>query len=163
MDDLVQPFIRSYLVSKNGAREEGEPGFRAPSDADPDGAAGSLYPVFVEPREGAPAPGQRKGNEDNTEAVLSLVYTGGIPTGPLESFHRRETFDLWVRSKGPQLAKQIDNRLWKLLHDKRDWDMDGLTVIESLQWRPMQPLGNDPQGYTYIVSFIFELYAESGN
>lgn len=123
---------------------------------------GVLYPVFIEPREGPPAPGEKKGTENNKAALLSLIYTGGIPTGPHEAFHRKETYDFWVRSTSPQLAKQIDNRLWELLQDQRDWDMEGLHVIESLQWRPLQPVGSGPQGYSYTVSYIFELYADSG-
>lgn len=163
MDDLAAGFIRDYIASENGAREEGEPGFRKPSVADPDGAGGSLYPVFLEPREGAPAPGELKGEENNDAGVVSLFYTGGIETGPLEKFHRKETFDFWVRTKQPQLAKRIDDRLRLLLHDKREWDMAGLTVIESLRWRPLQPIGHGPEGYSYTVSFLFELYSETGS
>ena len=162
MDVLVPPRIRAYLASQNAEREEGSPGFRAPGDADPDGANGMILPIFIEPREGPPAPGELKGDENNEKAVLSLIYTGGIPTGVLEKFHRKETFDFWVRSRSAQLAKQVDDRLRLLLHDQRDWSMDGLQVIESLSWRPMQPVGSGPQGYSYTLSYIFELYAESG-
>lgn len=161
MDPLVQDFFRGYLISQ--APEEGEPGFRKPSEVDPGGAEGMLLPVFIEPIDGAPAPGQRTGTEDNKHAVISLVYTGGFVTGPYEKFRRKETYDLWIRSKTPQLAKIIDNRLWKLLHDKRDWDMAGLTVIESMQWRPLQPIGTDPGVYSFICSYVLELYSETGD
>ena len=163
MDPLVPPVIRSYLEAQNAGREVGAPGFRKPSVADPDAEKGDLYPIFIEPREGAPAPGERKGTENNAKAILSLVYTGGIVTGPYNKFRRKETFDFWVRSTDPQLAKLIDDRLRLLLHDQRGWNMDGLEVIESLSWRPMQPVGSGPQGYSYTLSYIFELYADSGN
>lgn len=162
MDPLVPPFIRSFLEAQNAEREEGAPGFRAPSKKDPGGAKGDLYPIFIEPREGAPAPGEAKDDENNEKAILSLVYTGGIPTGPYNKFRRKETFDFWIRSMNPPLAKQIDDRLRLLLHDKRGWSMDGLEVIESLSWRPMQPIGSGPQGYSYTLSYVFELYAEGG-
>jgi hypothetical protein len=163
VDPLVPPVIRSYLVSENAAREEGQPAFRKPSDEDPDGVDGELLPVFIEPRAGAPAPGAPSCKEDNATCIVSLFYTGGFPTGPFEKFHRKETYDFWVRSASPQLAKRVDERLWQLLHDKRGWNMDGLEVIESMQWRPLQPIGNDPGVYSYTLSYLFELYAETGN
>lgn len=163
MDPLVLPFIRSYLISENGARQSGQPAFRAPSDVDSGGAAGELLPIFLEPRDGAPAPGQRTGSEDNSSCVVSVFYTGGFPTRAFEKFHRKETYDFWVRASSPQLAKRVDERLYQLLHDKRGWDMDGLQVIESMQWRPMQPVGNDPGVYSYTLSYLLELYAETGN
>jgi hypothetical protein len=162
VEALAQPFIRDFLIAENSGRAGEEPGFRKPGDEDPDGPKGTLYPVFIDPRDGPPAPGERSGNENNSAAVLSLIYTGGIPTGTLEKFRRRSTFDFWVRSKTPQLAGQIDSRLRLLLHDKRNWDMAGLSVIESLEWRPMQPVGNGPEGYSFTLSYIFELYAEGG-
>jgi hypothetical protein len=162
VEPLTQDFIRGYLVSENGAREAEEPGFRKPSEADPDGDTGKLYPLFIEPRDGAPAAGERQGDENNKDAILSLFYTGGIPMGTLEKFRRRTTFDVWIRVRSPQTAKRIDDRLRLLLHDKRDWDMDGFQVIESLEWRAMQPIGNGPEGYAYVVSYLFELYADGG-
>ena len=163
MDPLPAPFIRSYLASQDAVREEGEPGFRAPNDADPEAEKGTRYPIVIEPREGAPAPGELRGVENNLQGILSLFYTGGIETGTLEKFRRKEIFDFWVRTKSPQLAQEIKDRLRKLLHDRRNWDMDGLTVIESKLWRKLQPVGHGPQGYSYTISFLFELYAESGN
>lgn len=161
MDPLAAGFIRSFVVSENVTAEPEEPLFRKPSDVDSGGPDGDEFPIVIEPREGAPAPGEMKGTENNAAAIVSLFYTGGIITPPLEKFHRKETFDFWIRvAKSPQLAKQIADRLRLLLHDKRGWNMDGLEVIESLAWRPMQPVGSSAQGYSYTLSFIFELYAE---
>lgn len=162
MDEPAQPHIRAFLQAENESRADGEPGFRAPGDADPDAADGVLYPVFIDPREGPPAPGEKKGTENNKTGMVALVYTGGVPTGTLEKFHRKKTFDFWVRTTTPQLAQRIDDRLCLLLHDKRDWDMAGLQVIESMEWRPLQPVGHGPQGYSYTVTYLFELYAEGG-
>lgn len=156
-------FIRDYLVIRNGDRDEDEPGFRAPGVADPDGAGGAELPVFIEPREGTPAPGDPKRNEDNSTGIIGLVYTGGIITGVLEKFRRKVTFDFWVRTTTPQLAQAVDSRLRLILHDRRNWDMAGLTVIESRQWRPLQPIGHGSQGYSYTLSYLFELYASSGD
>lgn len=162
MDEPAQPHIRGFLASQNEGREAGAPGFRAPGDADPDGDDGDLLPMFIDPREGPPAPGEKKGTENNSTGILSLVYTGGVATGPLEKFHRRETYDIWIRTMTPQLAKHVADRLRLLLHDKRDWNMDGLQVIESMEWRPMQPVGHGPQGYSYTVTYLLELYSEGG-
>lgn len=159
MDDPAQPFIRDYLVDEN---EDGQPEFRAPSDADPDGDDGTQYPMFIDPREGPPAPGERKGTENNDNAILSLVYTGGFTFPPHNKFRRKPTFDFWIRTKSPVLAAEIDSRLRVLLHDKRDWDMAGLQVIESQLWRPMQPVGSGPQGYSFTVSYALELYSDEG-
>jgi hypothetical protein len=45
----------------------------------------------------------------------------------------------------------------KALIDKRDFMMGGVYVVESEQWRALQRLGSDEQGYEYVVSYIFEL------
>lgn len=160
-EQLAHDFIRDFICAA-GERDEDDPGFRSPGDTDPDGVDGSLLPVFIEPRDGAPAPGDRKSQENNTNGMLSLFYTGGIETGVLEKFHRKETFDFWIRTSKSQLAKRVDDRLRELLHDKRNWDMAGLMVIESMRWRPMQPIGHGPKGYAFTVSYLFELYAEGG-
>jgi hypothetical protein len=39
----------------------------------------------------------------------------------------------------------------KALIDKRDWMMGGVYVVESEQWRALQRLGSDEQGYEYVV------------
>jgi hypothetical protein len=163
VDLLPGGFIRNFIVSANDDRASEEPRFRAPGDADPDGPAGDLYPVFLEPREGTPAPGEPKGKENNERAIVGLILTGGMRTGTLEKFRRKVVFDFWIRAMPPQLPQQIGDRLRLLLHDKRNWDMAGLTVIESMLWRPLQPVGHGPQGYSYTMGFLFELYAESGN
>jgi hypothetical protein len=159
VDPLPQDFIRSFLISENGGRGEA-PGFRKPGDAP---SADDIYPLMIQPREGAPAPGELKGNENSDRAVVSMFYTGGVETGPYNKFRRKEVFDFWMRTRDPQDAKLIDDRIRVLLHDKRGWNMDGLEVIESLRWRPMQPVGSGPNGYSYTSGYIFELYADSGN
>lgn len=60
-------------------------------------AAGSLPPVFVEPADGPPAPGEREGTEAGTDLVVTLRLS--TSTSPMPG-HRIDVIDVVVRSKG---------------------------------------------------------------
>lgn len=121
--------------------------------------AGALPPFWREPRNGAPAPGEGSSPvEIGADATVSAFLTGGIPSRPYESFWRKDIVDLWVRTKTAPTAIQLDAQIRAALIDKRAWDMAGLLIIESEQWRPFQRLGSDAQGFTYVVSYLFETY-----
>jgi hypothetical protein len=123
--------------------------------------AGVLPPLWVDPRDGVPAPGEGSSStEIGATMVLGAFPTGGFPRQPFEKMLRRDTVDLHFRAlKSPDiftLEAQITDRLI----DRRNWTMGGdLTVIECEQWRPLQPLDRDEHGFTYVVSYWFETYA----
>ena len=122
--------------------------------------AGSEPPMWLEPKLGAPAPGE---GENPTEVgptiTVSAFLGGGIPARPYEAFWRRQTVDLWLRTRTAPQAFDIDSSIYAAIADRRNWGMAGLLVIESRQWRELQRLGSDEQGFTFIASYLFETYA----
>lgn len=122
---------------------------------------GSLPPMWLEPKAGAPAPGEGRNEvERGPDATVSAFLTGGIPQQPYESFWRRDTVDIWLRTTTAPIAFDLDARLRAVLSDQRNFNMAGERIISSEQWRALQRLGSDEQGYTFIVSYLIEQYVE---
>lgn len=150
MPDVLGP-LRSYLVAQGLAR--------VPK------VAGSAPPLYLQPRLGLPAPGEPPprgdpaGPEVGPDVVLGLTLSGGFATGPYESYWRLPTVDLRLRVRRADMAQPCEQAITALLIDRRDWTMGGVHVIESLQTRPLQPLGSDAQAFDYVVGYRFQVYA----
>lgn len=120
-------------------------------------AAGPLPPLWLEPRDGTPAPGE--GNnlaERHPTTVLGAFRATGIAPSRHEGFIRREAVDFWIRVSQPQLAFGVHDQLRGALNDRRQWDMAGLTISESLMFRDLQRLAADSGGWTFVTEFVFE-------
>lgn len=141
MPDLLSAF-RSWLVAQNVAR--------VPS------VAGAAPPMYLEPRDGAPAPGQQQGVEADSSCVMSVFASGGIPPAPLESWLRRDTLDVWIRTAKAPTVFSVEGSLRAALVERRNFDMGGIQVVEVLQWRELQRLGSDDDGWTFIVSYVVQ-------
>jgi hypothetical protein len=106
-------------------------------------------------------PGSRGGQGDYADPnlVLAAYLTGGIAPDPYGSWHRQTIVDIRVRAARDKayLAEDVELAMTKALIDKRDFMMGGVYVVESEQWRALQRLGSDEQGYEYVVSYLFEL------
>lgn len=141
-------YIRDYLVAEGIVRK-------------PD-VAGELPPLWREPKEGAPAPGEREGTANNDSAVISVFNSGSIGRAPFNPW-RYKTVDFWLRvASAPlyePLADEISDALLGDQGARFGWDMAGLQVIETREWRPWGRLGADEQGWTYVGAFAFQLYA----
>lgn len=138
--------MRTYLIAQNIVRSPRVPG--------------AAPPLWIAPRDGTPAPGEGSdATEKGSDAVLSIVRTGGIPGDSYESFLRKPTVDIRLRTRTAKIAYDIDMLLRDALHDKRAWDMAGLTVVESLQFRELQSLGSDAQSFDFVTEYVFELWA----
>ncbi len=124
--------------------------------------AGAAPPLWLEPDEGAPAPGEgTTATEINAGAVLAAFLTGGIAPERYETFIRRDTVDIWIRTRTAPIAFDLDARVRRELADRRNWNMGGMRVIESSQFRPLQRLASDrAQGGTRIVSYLFATYSD---
>lgn len=122
--------------------------------------AGAEPPLWLEPKEGVPAPGEGGSGAEIGSTVAAAFRTGGVPFeragGP---FIRRVTVDIRIRSLKPPDAYALDSALYRELHDRQAWDMGALTVIESLQARELQRLGSDAQGFDFVTEYLFECYA----
>lgn len=122
------------------------------------GVAGPAAPMWLEPRQGVPAPGDKQPPERGDDAVLGAFVTGGIPPRAYESWQRRPIVDLRFRTINAVRAHELDELIRAQLIDRRNWLMGGLRVIESQLWRDFQPLIFDEQAFTYVAAYVFQLY-----
>lgn len=122
--------------------------------------AGALPPLWLEPALGTPGPGEGNNpTEIGSDLVLGAFLTGGFAPPPYGSFLRKPIVDIRIRALKDKayLAEQIELAITKALIDRRDFTMGGLYVVECEQWRPLQRLGSDEQGYEYVVAYWWEL------
>lgn len=124
--------------------------------------AGALPPIWREPKLGTPAVGEFPPNgapsQAGSTAVIGLFLTGGLAPAPYESFARKPIVDFRLRTSTALVAEQLELDISKVLIDRRAFTMGGLYVIECEQWRPLQRLGSDEQGFEFTAGYLFELY-----
>lgn len=147
-DPTLLDYIRDYLVTEGIVRKP---------EVD-----GKLPPLWREPQDGAPAPGEREGVANSDSAVVSIFNAGGIGRAAYSPW-RYPTVDFWLRVAQAPLYESIANAITDAFCGdqaaKVGWNMAGLEVIESREWRPWGRLGSDEQGWTYVGAFVFQLYA----
>ena len=143
---LLLPNLRTYLIAEGLVR-------------DPD-VAGAAAPLFLAPANGVPAPGEGASPALAPDLVVGAYRTGGFPPARHLPEFRTWTVDFRIRARLAAHAEEFETQLTAALIDRFVWPMGELTVIESQQWRELQPLGSDHQGYEYVVAYWFELYAE---
>lgn len=119
--------------------------------------------MWLEPRLGTPAPTERPPGGSDTEigpdAVVGAFLTGGFAPGPYLSFIRTPIVDLRIRARTSLLAETLDLAISAVLIDRRDFMLGGeLYCIECEQWRALQRLGSDTQGFEYVAALWFQLY-----
>lgn len=123
--------------------------------------AGAAPPLWLEPKLGVPAPGEaRSGNatEVDQDLVLGAFITGGFAPQPFGSWHRRPIVEIRFRGLSAQTIESTEMAITKELIDRRDWMMGGVQhVIECQQWRALQRVGSDEQGFEFLTSYVFEL------
>lgn len=125
--------------------------------------AGSMPPLWVEPRDGVPAPGQSPKNaavEIDDNIVVGLFKAPGVTLERHNGFRRIFGADFEIRVKKAPLVDDIEASIRAALHDKRGWDLAGLYIMESLVFRELQPLGSDVTGFTYVTGYTFEVITQ---
>lgn len=121
--------------------------------------AGGATPCYIEPEKGAVAPGQRGGVETEDDLVVSMFVGGAIAGQRHERFMRQDSIDFHLRARRGPIALAFEPALKTELHDRRAYDAGGVTIIESLEWRPIARLGSDDGVFTYLVSYVFQTYS----
>jgi hypothetical protein len=147
MADLLGNF-RDYLVAQGVVRK--------PS------VGGAAPPLWLEPQEGVPAPGEAypggSATQTGATVVLGAFRTGGMGIGPYESTWRIPTVDLRIRASTAPLVTSTEAAITALIIDKREWMMGALLVIDSELWRPLQPLSITNQSFDFVVSYSFMVF-----
>jgi hypothetical protein len=117
-------------------------------------------PVFVEPADGAPAPGEREGVENDDVTMISLFVGGDIAGAAFEGFIAKSTIDVRYRTHDAQEVLDLAAAVRLAIVDQWDWLMGGLRVIESREWAGVQRVGSSAaQGYDFVHKFYFEYYS----
>lgn len=121
--------------------------------------SGALPPFWREPKLGTPAPGEGNNpTEIGTDLVIGAFLTGGFPPRPYEAMIRKPIVDLRFRGRTVPVIENTALKIEAAVIDQRDFDMAGLHVIECLEWRPLQRLGSDEQGYEFVLALAFEFH-----
>jgi len=145
--EQLLPSMRAYL------REAGS--VRLPKEA------GSAPPLWIDPMRGIPYPGQTEGLSPNQTSnfVMAATPATGIASGPFEGFIVKPGVTLWYRAKTSPPIQAKHEEIRSLLHDKRNYLMNGLLVNESLFFRELQRIDSDERGYVYNCEILFTLMA----
>jgi hypothetical protein len=149
-------YCRDYLVSEGLVRKPRIAG------------ASTVYPMWLEPRDGAKAPRnpevEASGTETNDDLVVSAFRSTGVPMERHNEFRRIEMIEFWLRGRTWPLVEDFWLRLRPRFVDKnagetkRNWSMAGLTVLESLVYVELQRIGADEAGWTFNCEISFELF-----
>lgn len=115
------------------------------------GAAGPLPVLVIDPRDGVPAPAAV-----GSDAVIGAMVTGGIPASVRIPELRKDIVDFWFRTTTSPRAFVLEEQIRAALIDKTDWQMAGMHINETLQWRPLQRFQSNADAYTYISAYIFD-------
>lgn len=147
------PSLRAYLRANGVAR--------APSDF----TDLTIPPMWIDPRKGIPYPGQTEGlespDESNASVVMGLYPEAGIPSRPFEGFYRQDAAVIWIIALTSPLVRQKFEQIKPLLHDQRNFTMDGFQVNQSMLYRDLTRIGSDANGFTYNCAFLFDIWDDS--
>lgn len=160
----ADPFLRifrDYLIAEELARD--------PVEEEPE-----AYPLWLEPVQGAVAPGEKEDPvENDDDLVMSAYRRPGLATGPYEGgTFRFDNVEIRMRTSRPPLAYSLETALLgdpdaaPVLHDRRNWIMgatgadpeDQVRVIESMLYLPLANLGGGDQGFTFRMEVAFQRY-----
>jgi hypothetical protein len=124
--------------------------------------AGEGHPLWLEPRGGAIAPGESGPDaiENDDELVASAFRFPGASTGAWEGdTYRYDNIEVRLRAWKPPAAYELEALMRAVLHDRRNWDMGELRVIESMVFAELTPIDNDAElGFTFRVEYSFQRY-----
>lgn len=146
--------IRQHMIDEAIGRDP-----RTPADN-----PGPPYPVFREPRDGVPAPGEGKGAERDDDLVVGLIVAPGVPPQTHEDFFRTDAVQFRIRARNYPLAETFERSLREAFHDRMNWlmgplDADpGERIIHSRIYTDMQRLGSGPEGHTFVCAYTFARY-----
>ena len=147
--DLLTAF-RTHLVAVSLAR--------LPNSATP-----AAHPLWVEPLNGTPAPGEKSGVNNDVDRTLGAYQTNGPPSKQFESGYRSDIIDLEFRTKRPEILPgtfALEKLIRAAIIDKRNWDLADLRILQSYEWRAMQRVNSDEAtGYVHSAAYLFYHYA----
>jgi hypothetical protein len=132
----------------------------------PKSAAGKeagLPPLFLEPKKGAPAPGDFDGKVEDGPVMLTAFRATGIPSAPFASWLNQDHVELRFRCAAAQAFDAIEALVRAQFVDRRNWmTSSGLLVVESGEYRRAQRLGGDAKSVSWSSEYWFQTYSGLG-
>jgi hypothetical protein len=123
--------------------------------------AGSLPPVFIEPLEGPPAPGEREGTEAGTDLAVTLRLSGQTRPNPRS---RVDVIDVVYRSRGTsglKAARDLDDAIvTRLVHGSSygvGLTAGGLFVLAVSVFAGLGPVSQDGPVRTELAKLAVEV------
>jgi hypothetical protein len=142
--------LKAYLISQGVAQAQ---------DATPSLTIPSLW---LNPRDGAPAPRRAASGGDYLEAAtVTLIDTNTSGPVGMEAWIEETFVDVVVRSRtaapGKLIQRQVRGKLAPIgdLYGRKHWTMGALLVEYSTLWRGDQPVDADDVSYRRVQSFRF--------
>lgn len=133
---------------------------------------GGQPPMFVEPPDGAIAPGQaRKAEENDDSLVLSIFWGGAIAATDSDAYRIRGSIDVRLRSKGPAGLQRASTVLMAIRRamfepgdgpgqNRRAWIMGGLFMLETGEWAGAGRVSSSAsEGFDDVWKAYVETYA----
>ena len=147
--ETLLPCLRTYLAGLEVVR-------------DPNTPNNTLPPLWLDPWRGTPYPGQAEGVGKyglHPTLVLAAYPETGIPSQPFQGFYRQKAVTIFLRGKtSPPVQAMFEQGLLANLHDKRNFLMDTLQINQSMNYRDLQRVGADENGFIYSCEFLFDLF-----
>lgn len=122
--------------------------------------AGVLPPAWRHPKDGVPEPGEGNGVQVGATAVVGLMHAGGLPAAAHEGEWRQDIVDVVIRTTTAPAAIELGGEIRRVTVDRWNWAMGGITVMQSSEFRPLQPLVPQTQSFTFIWGALFQIRAE---
>jgi hypothetical protein len=145
--------LRTFLIAKGAVRSPTMAGAALPSPP----------PLFLQPEGGAPGPGDKKGNENHADIMLSAFMSGGLTARTYEEDLRRDTVDIWFRCRKMPFAAEREALLRSVLlidpPAPRNFFMGAVQVHACQEWRPLQPLAIEGAPHNFVWSLLFDYWA----
>ncbi len=123
-------------------------------------AAGALPPMWLEPRDGVKAPGEGTTTERHPDLIVGAFMSGGVISQRHQGFFRFDGVDIHLRARTAPIALRFESDLRAAINDRRNVDFAGLTIIECLQFRPLQSLGRDEQSFDYVTEYLLQTWQQ---
>lgn len=124
--------------------------------------AGGVPPMWVDPRNGVPAPGEGQNateKDDNIVLGAFLNLGGGIPARMMESSIRADTIEVRYRVKTAPLVEGIERQIRGAVLDKFDQWFATERIIATQEWRALTEIDSGEQGFEYLSSYVIWRYA----
>lgn len=122
--------------------------------------AGPLPPLWREPRDGVPAPGEGdSASEVGATLVVGAFIATGIPPKPYEGFIRTDAVELIIRASKASLLKPFEEQVREAVNDRRNFYMGTLWVESAYLFRDMAIIDRSTDGgWTASLQYLFSLW-----